>query len=80
LELLYGENFTEQDVTRIIVKLDDGFIVNEAELGVDPATAVGPKGKFNGRNGPIKAVVKNFHFSSPHHSISLIVMFIEPET
>lgn len=81
MELLYGENFTEQDVKRITEKLDDGFILNEAalaELGVNPASAVGRKVTLNGRTGPINAVVKNFHFSSLHHAISPIVMFIEP--
>jgi putative ABC transport system permease protein len=82
MALVQGQNFDEMDVTRIVQHLDEGFILNEAalvQLGIEPADAVGRKVVMNGRTGPIKGVVKNFHFSSLHHTISPLVMFIEPE-
>lgn len=82
MEILYGENFTEEDIQRINEKVEDGFILNEAavaDLGLDPSEAVGRKVNFNGRMGEIKAVIKDFHFSSLHHAIKPLVMFVEPE-
>lgn len=82
IELLHGKNFTQNEVKRIGEELEDGFILNEAavaSLGIDIANALGRQVIMNGRKGPIKAVAKNFHFSSLHHTIKPLVMFVEPQ-
>lgn len=82
MEVLHGENFSEEDVKRNSEGVDKNFILNEValkELGITPASAVGRQVIFNGQKGAIKAVVKDFHFSSLHHPIKPLAMFIEPE-
>jgi len=59
------------------------LLLNEAAvkmLGWTSAEAVGKKISFQGRDGYIKGVVNDFHFSSMHQAISPFVVFLSHNT
>ena len=84
LQIIAGTDLTEQDVKDVIP--DSGklfhYILNESAakmMGWTPQEAIGQK-MFLGdeRPGFVKAVVKDFHFSSLHNPIKPLVLF--PDT
>lgn len=84
-QILTGTDFTTQDVTDVMNESQDKkiyhYIINESAakaLGWDPVDAVGKK-MFLGehRPGMVKAVVKDFHFSSLRNPIKPLVLFNE---
>lgn len=87
IEILYGSNFTEKDITSVeqyTFDMDPAlknfpFIINETaakQLGFDPAKAVGQKMFLDDtRPGYVKAVIKDFHFQSIHNPIGPLVLF-----
>jgi putative ABC transport system permease protein len=84
IEILEGNNFTPADLH----KLDTSnnyqnyhytFILNEAAvktLGWTPEEAIGKTIRKN-HSGTVKAVVKDFHFSSLHQPIGPLVIFLD---
>lgn len=87
LELLYGSNFSEQDISTIQAYdqntpdnvINYPFIINETAaraLGWSPAEAVGKKMFLDdSRPGYVKAVIRDFNFESIHHAIGPLVLF-----
>ncbi|MFN3666108.1 MAG: ABC transporter permease, partial [Sediminibacterium sp.] len=87
IEILYGSNFTEKDISSVeqyTFDMDPSlknfpFIINETaakQLGFDPAKAVGKKMFLDDtRPGYVKAVIKDFHFQSIHNPIGPLVLF-----
>jgi putative ABC transport system permease protein len=58
------------------------FMVNEAVpklMGLDAAAAVGQRFNFQGIDGTIVGVMKNFHYQSVRQSIEPLAVVIEPE-
>jgi putative ABC transport system permease protein len=83
LQIIAGSDFTEQDIKD--ASNDDQsknsfhFILNESaakELGWNPQEAIGKK-MFLGdqRPGEVKAVIKDFNFSSLHDPIKPLILF-----
>ncbi|MBA3675158.1 MAG: ABC transporter permease, partial [Chitinophagaceae bacterium] len=83
LQIITGSDFTEQDIKD--ASNDDQsknsfhFILNESaakELGWNPQEAIGKK-MFLGdqRPGEVKAVIKDFNFSSLHDPIKPLILF-----
>ena len=57
------------------------FIINESaakQLGWKPNEAIG-KTLYKGDRGIVKAVVKDFHFTSLHETIKPLVIFLQPD-
>jgi putative ABC transport system permease protein len=81
MQLIAGRNFTRNDLERVKNDTAYTFILNESALAsmfISPEEAIGKKVSVGGwRNGEIIGVVKNFHFSSLHHTIDPLVMFPE---
>lgn len=84
MELAAGTDFTDADVAQVSVDSFElkkfHFILNESAaqaLGWKPEEAIGKRASLNGRNGKIKAVVKDFHFASLHSAISPMVLFLD---
>ncbi|MBK7869994.1 MAG: ABC transporter permease [Saprospiraceae bacterium] len=84
MNIVSGANFTDADYAD--VNKEDykekyyRFILNESAataLGWKSEEAVGKRVSLNGRQGEIKAVVEDFHFSSLHEAIGPLVMFID---
>jgi putative ABC transport system permease protein len=87
LQLLYGQDLSQQDVERVAnytydmdpEQKDFAFIINESaarQLGWEPSEAVGKKMFLdNTRPGHVKGVVKDFHFQSMHTAIGSLVLF-----
>lgn len=79
IQIIAGQNFSDQD---ILDGMKDSlsvyhYILNEAaakELGWTPEEAIGKKMILNGP-GIVKAVVKNFNFSSLRNPIKPLVLF-----
>ncbi|TAE59845.1 MAG: ABC transporter permease, partial [Bacteroidetes bacterium] len=85
IPVLAGADFTEADVQQISGPYDSlhtyHFAINEAALaqtGLDPEAVIGKKWNLNGRSGEVKAVLKNFHFSSLHKPIGPLCVFLDP--
>ncbi|MDN5215401.1 ABC transporter permease [Fulvivirgaceae bacterium BMA12] len=85
ITLLAGENITEADVIKVKSKVREtvqrSFILNEScvkMLDFSNQEIIGRKVNMNGRLGVVKAVVKDFHFTSLHQKIGPLVLFIEP--
>lgn len=87
LQLLTGTDFTQQDVRDISEATDfkditHHFILNESAakaLGWSPEEAIGKKMFLdNHRPGFVKAVIRDFHFTSLHKAIKPLVLFTEP--
>lgn len=75
-----GNNFDEFDFERVKRDTVYSFLLNEAALqalGISPESAVGMDARLNGREGKIKGVIRDFHFSSMHEPIGPLVMFPE---
>jgi putative ABC transport system permease protein len=86
IEILAGSDFSEADLSELKAskEKEDGkaiFIINESavrELGWTPDEAIG-KTITCGREGIVKAVVRNFHIASLHNEITPLVIFLFDE-
>jgi putative ABC transport system permease protein len=88
IKIVEGSDFSEQDV-KDVMKDDQTqkvyhYVLNESaakELGWKPEEAIGKKMFLgNHRPGFVKAVIKDFHFSSMHNPIKPLVLFNEEWT
>ncbi|WP_375444084.1 ABC transporter permease [uncultured Fibrella sp.] len=86
LQLVAGENLTEQDVRDVLtgdpkVQKQYHFVLNESaarQLGWTPQQAVGQRMFLdNSRPGLVRGVVRDFHFESFHTTIKPLVLFPE---
>jgi putative ABC transport system permease protein len=84
IKLIEGNDLNIGDEQQVLAKESDkrkySFILNETairEMGLKPGEAIGKRISLNGRTGTIKAVAKDFNFTSLHTKISPIVMFPE---
>jgi putative ABC transport system permease protein len=89
LQIIAGTDLIEQDLKDASlgdwgsVKRVYHFILNESaarQLGWSSQEAIGKKMFMGGRQGFVKAVVKDFHFQSIHHVIKPVVLFTEVRT
>ncbi len=85
ITLLAGENISEADVAKVKSEVREtvqrSFILNEScvkMLNFTNQEIIGRKINMNGRTGFVKAVAKDFHFTSLHQKIGPLVLFIEP--
>lgn len=77
IELVAGSFFTETDLKNISRDLEYkdrvfAFVLNEeavSRFGISAEEAIGMRAYMNGRNGVIRGVVKDFHFSSLREKI-----------
>ena len=84
IKILAGSDYTDADVKAMDrsngeQNLKFTFMLNESAvkaLGWTPADAIG-KTIYKGREGIVKAVVKDFHFKSFHNPISPLVIFLD---
>ena len=85
LQIVTGADLTQQDVKDVMKEKQEDkiyhYVLNElaaAKLGWTPQEAIG-KRMFLGshRPGTVKAVVKDFHFTSFHNPIRPLVLFTE---
>lgn len=84
MKLVAGENFNDSDIAQATLDSADlrkyAFILNESAvkaLGWKAAGAIGKEVNMNGREGTVKAVVKDFHFRSLHEKIAPIAIISE---
>lgn len=85
VQILAGTDFTRQDIKDVQKEKQEEkiyhYLLNEAaakELGWTPQEAVGQKIFLgNHRPGYVKAVVRDFHFSSLHEPIQPLVLFTD---
>ena len=85
MKLIAGEDFTKADLQSFDTSDNNKnyrntYIINQkaaSELGWTPEQAIG-KTIVKGAPGTIKAVVKDFHFSSLHQPIGPFVIFLGP--
>lgn len=86
LQIVAGSDMTAQDMKDVSYQDQEKktyhYILNESaarELGWTPQEAVGQK-MFLGSHRPgfVRAVIKDFHFSSLHNAIKPLVLFPEP--
>jgi len=85
MQIIAGEDFTKADLQLFDTSENNKnyrntFIINQKaarELGWTPEQAVG-KTIVKGAPGTIKAVVKDFHYSSLHQPIGPFVIFLGP--
>lgn len=84
LGILRGADFTYTDELQCRNPDEDkrnyAFMLNEAAvkaLGLTPDNAIGRQVNLNGRSGRIKAVLKDFNFTSLHQLIQPVVVFTE---
>lgn len=85
IHIITGTDFTEQDIKDVMGNNNENknyhFILNESaakELGWAPEEAIGKKMFLgNQRPGIVKAVMKDFNFSSLHNPIKPLVLFNE---
>jgi putative ABC transport system permease protein len=80
MQIAAGSNFTESDFQKLRKDTIYSFLLNEAALealSLSLDQAVGHPVKMNGRNGTIKGVLRDFHFSSLHEPIGPLVLFTE---
>lgn len=82
MSIIAGENFTENDFKILREDTVHSFILNEAALtalSISMDDAIGMPVRMNGRNGAIKGIVKDFHFSSMHEPIGPLVLFTDDD-
>jgi putative ABC transport system permease protein len=85
LQIIAGSDYTPSDLQQLDTSNDGhnlkySFMLNETaarSLGWTPEEAIG-KQVSKGREGRVKAVVKDFHFRSLHESIGPLVIFMDP--
>ncbi|RFZ84931.1 ABC transporter permease [Mucilaginibacter terrenus] len=84
IQLLQGRDLDLGDEQQVRIKEDSlrkySFILNETAvkaMGWKPEQAIGKHIGLNGRMGIVKAVAKDFNFTSLHDKISPIVIFPE---
>jgi putative ABC transport system permease protein len=84
IKLIQGTDLNIGDEQQVLSKDSEkrkySFILNETairEMGWKPEEAIGKRIGLNGRTGTIKAIAKDFNFTSLHTKISPIVMFAE---
>ena len=84
LKLVSGLDFSPVDQQNIDSEnIERPLIINETAvkmLGWTGQEAIGKKIQFQGRDGYIKGVVNDFHFSSLHQPISPFVIFLSSNT
>ncbi|UII32363.1 ABC transporter permease [Fulvivirga ulvae] len=85
MEMIEGKPFTEADTERSTREDSNdreySFLVNEElarQILLSPEDIVGRRAMLNGRNGIVKGVLSDFHFSSLKNKINPLVLFIEP--
>jgi putative ABC transport system permease protein len=86
LKIIAGADYTRADVEQLDTagrgdNVRYSFILNESAvraLGWTPEEAIG-KTVTKGREGTVKAVVKDFHFSSFHEPIGPLAIFLDPQ-
>lgn len=84
VKIIAGTDLNEQDIKDVMFDSNNifHFILNESaakEMGWTPQAAIGQKMSLgDDRPGTVKAVVKDFHFSSLHNPIKPLVLF--PDT
>lgn len=86
IQILTGTNFVRSDLAKLDTSNNSShyqntFMLNESAvkaLGWTPETAIG-KTIEKGNAGIVKAVVKDFHFSSLHEPITPLVIFLDSE-
>ncbi|MCW3074566.1 MAG: hypothetical protein JWP69_1635 [Flaviaesturariibacter sp.] len=84
LTIVAGSGFSKADVAAFDTSnggqnLHHAYILNESAakaLGWTPEQAIG-KTVTKGTSGPVKAVVKDFHFRSFHEAISPLLIFLD---
>ncbi len=84
IQIVAGSDYTNADVKAMDTSnggqnLKYTFMLNESAvkgLGWTPSEAIG-KTIYKGREGIVKAVVKDFHFKSFHNPISPLVIFLD---
>lgn len=84
LQIVAGSDFSKTDVLQFDTSNDGAnlrhsYMLNESAakaLGWTPEEAVG-KMVTKGTEGPVKAVVKDFHFRSFHEAIGPLVIFLD---
>jgi putative ABC transport system permease protein len=77
IEMAAGRSFSPASA------LDHGraFLVNEEIpklMGLDAAAAVGKRFKYQGVEGPIVGVMKNFHYQSVREAVEPLAVFVDP--
>jgi putative ABC transport system permease protein len=84
MKLLVGENFNDSDILQAtldsVALRNYAFIFNESAvkaMGWSAREAIGKNVNMNGREGIVKAVVKDFHFRSMHEKIAPIAIIPE---
>ncbi len=83
-EIIFGENYTTSDVQLADPEIHGDnisytYMLNESAvraLGWTPQEAIGKK-VSKGREGIVRAVVKDFHFRSLHEPIGPLVIFMD---
>ena len=86
MQVLSGTNFSRSDLSLLDTSNDgrnyrNTFILNESAakaFGWTPEEAVGKTIK-KGNDGLVKAVVKDFHFSSLHEAITPLILFLNTD-
>lgn len=86
IQIIAGTNFTPadellRDTANHRANYRHTFILNETavrQLGWTPEEAIG-KTIYKNEPGTIKAVIKDFHFSSLHERIGPLMLFLNPE-
>jgi putative ABC transport system permease protein len=82
MQFAAGEDFREGDLERAQKDTIVSFLLNESAvqaLGIPLDQAVGQPVKMNGRTGPIRGVLNDFHFSPLHQPIRPLVLFTEDQ-
>ena len=86
MNIVNGSNFTIAEQEAAFTNTDTiqrPVIINEAAVrsfGWSANDAIGKTFKFQDRNSIVKAVVKDFHFTSLHETINPIVIFLSSRT
>jgi len=84
LKIVSGLDFSQGDQDKVDSQnISRPLLLNETAtkmLGWSPQEAIGRKISFQGRDGYIKGVVNDFHFSSMHEAISPFVVFLSRNT
>ncbi len=74
IELVEGRGFSKE----IATDAGEAFVVNEAFVAdMGWAEAVGKRINFQGREGPVIGVAKNFNFNSLHHVVAPLAISVQ---
>ncbi|MDX1671658.1 MAG: ABC transporter permease [Balneolaceae bacterium] len=81
IDIIAGQPFTRADIERANPEEGEAeyaFLANEAlanDFGLQPEELVGRNATLSGREGVIKGVVEDFHFTSLHRAINPLILF-----